>query len=133
MKASLVYPFDMMGSVLRRVVALFLAHLTAAVVATLALGLRRLFAYDVPLTESLTPVRFLPHLLLGPVYAAGALVRLVRDDTLLDKRACESIGYLAPLLICYLIYAWLLVDRRRGAGPSGFAPVLRDRFPEENR
>jgi hypothetical protein len=62
----------MMGSV-RRVLALLLAHLTATVVATIALAMRRFIAYDVPLAQSLTPVRFLPHLLLGPVYAAAFL------------------------------------------------------------
>jgi hypothetical protein len=60
-------------------------------------------------------------------------VRFTQDDILLDKRLCESVGYIAPLLICYLVYTRLLVGRRRGAGPAGFSPVLRDRFPEENR
>ena len=117
---------------MRRLLALLLAHVTATVVATVALAMRRFIAYDIPLAQSLTPVRFLPHLLLGPVYAAGALVRFMNDDKLMDKRLCESVGYIAPLLICYLIYTRLLVGRRR-AGAGGFTPVLRDRFPEENR
>jgi H+/Cl- antiporter ClcA len=121
----------MMG-VMRRLLALFLAHLTATVVAVVALGVRR-FVYGVPLTESLTPVRFLPHLLLGPVYAIGSLVRFFHDDKLLDKRLCESYGYLVPLLVCYVVYARLLVGkRRRGPIAEGFTPVVRDRFPEEN-
>jgi hypothetical protein len=115
----------------RRLLALLLAHLTATVVAVVSLAVRR-FVYGVPLTESLTPVRLLPHLLLGPLYAIGALMRFFKDDTLLDKRLCESYGYLAPLLVCYLIYARLLVGRRRRDDPmrAAFMPVMRDRFPE---
>jgi hypothetical protein len=121
----------MMGSV-RRLLALLLAHLTATVVAVLALAIRRFATYDVPLPQSLTPVRFLPHLLLGPVYAIGSLIRLLDGDALSDKRFIESVGYLAPLVVCYLIYTWLLVGRRRRPIAEGFTPVVRDRFPEEN-
>jgi hypothetical protein len=115
----------------QRLLALLLAHLTATVVATFALAMRRFVAYDVPLAQSLKPVRFLPHLLLGPVYAIGSLVRFMKEDTLLEKRAFESAGYIAPLLVCYLLYTWLLIGRRRGPIAEGFAPVVRDRFPEE--
>jgi hypothetical protein len=112
--------------------ALLLAHLTATVVATLALALRRFIAYDVPLDRSLTPVRFLPHLLLGPVYALGSLVRFMTEDTLMEKRLFESAGYIVPLLVCYLIYTRLLVGKRRHP-PGGFSPVMRDRLPDEDR
>ena len=124
-------PFGMMR-VVRRLLALFLAHLTATVVATFALAMRRFVAYDVPLAKSLTPDRFLPHLVYGPVYAMGSLVRFMTEDNLLEKRAFESAGYIAPLLVCYLIYTWLLVGKRRGPIAEGFMPVVRDRFPEEN-
>jgi hypothetical protein len=116
----------------RRLLALLLAHLTATVVAVVALAVRR-FVYGVPMTESLTPARFLPHLLLGPVYAIGALMRFFQDDKLLDKRLCESYGYLVPLLLCYVVYARMLVGKRhRGPIAEGFMPVVRDRFPAEN-
>jgi hypothetical protein len=118
---------------MRRLLALLLAHLTATVVATVALAMRRFVAYDVLLTQSLKPVRFLPHLLLGPVYAVASLIRFMKEDTLLEKRAFESAGYIAPLLVCYLLYTWLLVGKRRGGAiAEGFTPVVRDRFPDEN-
>ena len=119
---------------MRRLLALFLAHLTATVVAVVVLAIRRL-THGVPLTESLTPARFLPHLLLGPVYAIGALMRFFKDDALLDKRLCESYGYLVPLVVCYVVYARLLIGRRRYCEDpmkGAFSPVMRDRFPEEN-
>jgi hypothetical protein len=86
----------------RRLLALLLAHVIAAIVATIVLAIRRYATYDISLTQSLQPIRFLPPLVLGPVYAADSLYSFViNPSNVPGKRLAESLGYLLPLAISY--------------------------------
>src|SRR4051794_26000333 len=107
---------------MRRLLALVLAHVTAAVIATVALAIRRRVVFEVPLTHSFTADRFLPHLLLGPFYAIDSLRRFLAGDGPTDmKRLTEALGYIVPFLVFYLVYTRLLVGRRVA---TGFTPVM---------
>jgi hypothetical protein len=101
----------------RHLLTLLLAHVAAAVVATTVLAARRYAVHDVPLYKSLDPVRFLPHLVLGPGLAIGSLGDfLQRPSELPGKRLGESVGYLVPLVGFYWSFARRLLAKRRAPG-----------------